>query len=275
MTPKLLQLLTVLAGLLASFTVSAQELTIERYDELETAMDEADVRRAATSPGTAERDDATAETISTRRTIIQFLSDWIASGELNDDLTAYARNGRTVLIENLIQIYSETGECDEGSRLLVAIADLEDSQDPDMQAAHRSAVASVDRCEEERERARSSPTMAPRGGRGAGVALTVVGSAMAVGGAVWNLALLDDRREFRELEESCTSELDPCNERAEELSSNLGVGPRIGIIGLVVGGVVAGSVGIRAARRSGDLIPIGTSVSLRNGGGSVEMRFQW
>ena len=275
MTKLLLQTIAAAAVLVLGLSAAAQELTIERYNELEATMDEADVRRAATSPNTPDREAATAEAIATRRAIIRFLSDWIASGELNEDLTEYARNGRSILIENLIQIHSEIGECEEGSRLLVAVADLEDSEDPEMQSAYRAALASVERCEEEQARLAGGPDMEMRGGRRTGVALTVLGGAMAVGGAVWNFTLLDDRSEFRDLEENCTSTLDPCNERAEELSGRLGVGARLGIAGLVVGGIVTGGLGIRAMRRSDDMVPVDASLAFGDGGGSVRVRVQW
>lgn len=254
---------------------AAEELSFERYDELEDAMDEADVRRAATTPNTQEREEATAAAIESRRVLVQFLSDWLASGQLEGDVADYARNARSVLIENLIQIHSEIGECEEGGRLLVAIADLRNSEDEELRNAHAAAVDAVDRCEAEQERLLAEPVMEPRGGHGAGVALAIVGSAMAVGGAAWNFALLDDRAEYQRLERTCTSELDPCNDRAEELSANLGVAPRAGIAALIIGGVITSGLGIRTAVRADDMVPIDAELSLTRGGGAVRMRLRW
>ncbi len=250
----------------------AQEFTMEHYRALEEAMDEADVLRAATSPDTSEREAATQEAIDSRRELIQFLTDWIASGELTEQWSDYARGGRSVLIENLIQIYSEVGDCEEGSRLLVAIVDWRDSEVSDERSAYLSAEQSIEECEATAA-ASESPELTERGGRRAGIALLSVGAALAAGGATWNFLLLDDRNEIERLRESCDSVGSECDEQGQALSQSLSGGRRAAIGVLVAGGLITAALGVRQLVRSDDLVPVTLAAS--RDGASATVNFRW
>ncbi|MCB9532152.1 MAG: hypothetical protein H6700_10335 [Myxococcales bacterium] len=212
------------------------------YRALEREMEEADLARLATEPGSDARSAATLLAIQRRRQLIQYISGWLSDGSLNEAQAAQARDARLVLVENLVRLNVEIGRCDDAESAVASLAGFQTSADSARQAAYDDAVRAVAEC-------RGAPATerltlrSPQ--RPAGLALIGVGAASVGAALVWNAALLDDAaaldRARGRCEDPATTTDEVCS-NAQELRGRVH-GAKAPIVALASAGGVVAAVG--------------------------------
>ncbi len=246
----------VLLLLSVAAPVSAEGFSIEQYRELEAQMHDSDVRRVATEPDTVERERAVGESLRIRREIIRFLSDWLDSGTMDETLSGHAREARLVLIENVVQLNIEVGECREAERSASLIRDFAESGNEEYERAWASAQRGIAECVPATEGSAAqsdsgelqpniiSPVVPQEPPddtrRKVGWGLLGGGLALAAGGGIWNFSLLDERAEHRDLVDADVPQADAV--RFAELSDTLD-SAKIPVALLVGGGLAMAATG--------------------------------
>lgn len=130
---------------------------VEGYQVLEAELEELDLARVATQPGTEARLQATDAAITHRRELIQYISGWLQAGTVPDGAEEGARAARLILVENIVQLSVEIGRCDDARDSIALIEGFGRSDDPARQAAYQAAVDAVAACEADVAAVEASP----------------------------------------------------------------------------------------------------------------------
>lgn len=244
---------------------------VDGYQALEAQLEELDLARVATEPGSDARIEATIAAIAHRRALIQYISGWLRAGTVPERAEAGARAARLILVENIVHLSVELGRCDEAGDSLTIIEGFGRSDDPETQASYDAAVSAVEECVSSSEEpvvaeperlaeeppvpdsvepeiepvpveSPAEPPVVRRRGNPTAAALIGVGVAATVGGAAWNLALLGDVNDYRDARDACEGgELSDCDD-ARSLRSDL-ASAKAPIAALVGGGLALTAVG--------------------------------
>ncbi|MFT6395578.1 MAG: hypothetical protein ACJAYU_000320 [Bradymonadia bacterium] len=147
-----MRLLFAVLALIVSGSAAAQDFTdytVDSYLHLRESLDAADSRLGNVREDDVEgRTEAVDSLISSVHDLIAYLNGWSASGSMPDGLEVEARTQRFVLFENLVQLYSDLGNCQAARSALEAMRILEPaSLGPDMAALRWSSQRVVEDCE--------------------------------------------------------------------------------------------------------------------------------
>ena len=123
----------------------ADEFTVQRYRELEQELQELDLARVVAEPDTDARLEATQAAIQHRRELMTFITGWMRAGTLPSEAVGQAREARLVLVENIVQLSVEIGDCDDARASLSLIRGFSQG-DVDRQATYDAAVDAVESC---------------------------------------------------------------------------------------------------------------------------------
>ena len=108
----------------------------EQYHRLEEEMQQADEHRAGCEEGTDVWERATWDAIDTRRTLIGFFETVLDAGALDTDTLDRAENARLILIENVVSLLIDLGECEEAQRDVELIAEFANHENDDFRAVY-------------------------------------------------------------------------------------------------------------------------------------------
>ncbi len=271
----LLAMVTLLVSIAANAQVTV-DYTIDSYLELRASLDAGDARLAEVREGdVAGRAEAIDSLISSVHELIAYLNGWDESGTMPDALEVEARSQRFVLFENLVQLYSDLGNCQAARSALEAMRILDpESLGSDTAALRWSSQRVVEDCEArplvvvERVESRTSPVP--------GQVVTIVGAAtLAAGGAVFafDAAANNDYRDEVDVQEAqwtVTRDTELRSEHAR-LRRNQNIARTLLITGgaLSASGIVLWSVAVAAPDRPGPEV----QVSAGPGFGRLEVDF--
>jgi hypothetical protein len=283
--------LSLTALLLVPALARAQDSTgawsLDRYGELSAEMALADDERTLAASGTPEWSEATHRAINVRREIIAMIARAFHDGSLPEELREPATGARLLLIQNIVVLLSNLGDCDQAAAAIRLLDDAAGSDDAELQLARVTADEAAAECRRAAETetvADAEPPIAddttagtettddllapppPRPGRGrrtAGIVLTGLGTALAAGGLAWDAAnAAGPRSEFDRLAAKCPEDCD--TERLDALEDDIHAA-RAPIGALLFGGIGVGTTGallwITAPRQHRSELAVSPSVA--------------
>jgi hypothetical protein len=145
---RLSPVLALVALLAQSSTVVAQNdpgFDVEEFQRLEGDMQAADLVRQGMQEGETDWIESTWAAIDIRRNLIAFLQSALARGTMDPGTAEYAENARLILMENVVALLVDIGECDAASRAADLIGDGE-HQEEVFRRAHDDAQINVATC---------------------------------------------------------------------------------------------------------------------------------
>lgn len=107
-----------------------------QYRHLEEEMQQIDDARTDCEEGTDAWERATWDAIDSRRNLIGFFETVLDAGALDTDTLASAENARLILIENVVSLLIDLGECEEAERDAELIAQFAHHENEEFRAVH-------------------------------------------------------------------------------------------------------------------------------------------
>lgn len=126
---------------------SATTWSLEEYQNLSAAMDAADEDRLLSAQQTDGWREATLEAIDARRAIIGYISGSVRSGTMPTDFVAPAAAARLLLIQNIVFLQAELGNCSQAADAVRLLDDASGSENAEVERARIVALESVEQCE--------------------------------------------------------------------------------------------------------------------------------
>lgn len=109
-------------------------------------MQEADAARAVADTESEARAEATRDAMEARRAIIRYLNGWLASGAMPAEIQPFAREARVILVENLVRLHTELGQCSEAEALIETLEPLSGADSAVLREAYAVAIDEVRAC---------------------------------------------------------------------------------------------------------------------------------
>lgn len=142
-------MLTVLCTTVFGFSLQAQEtpgFDVQVYQTLEAEMQSADEARSRTEVGTEEWVEATWNAIDVRQMLITFLGQALDAGEMNESTASYADDARLILMENVVSLLVDLGECEQAQRAADLISGLGEHPEQAYRRAYENTQIEVATC---------------------------------------------------------------------------------------------------------------------------------
>ncbi len=189
----------LIAGVPVLAVAQAENYSLDTYAEMQAEAD-ASYDALSETPGGMAAEAATELAIEDRLALVRYLSAWIQSGTMPDEMVESAEETRAVLYQNIVQMQADIGRCDDARDVLVVVERMaEETPSQLTQDAEAYAWAAIGQCEEaltppyatgtpdgvteERERPADGrhASAVPWVVMGTGIALAVGGAAVAYG----------------------------------------------------------------------------------------------
>ncbi|TVR02940.1 MAG: hypothetical protein EA398_06830 [Deltaproteobacteria bacterium] len=243
----------------------AQDFSIEGYQELNGAIERADNARERTREGSDAWVRATEEALETRTAALDYLTAWIRSGTMPEELQPTASQARILLMQNQIVLNASLGRCDVARSQLRTVEALVDFDNEEARESFQIAEERVEQCRTRTVDTRPEPLDDPTpltdpsrpepsdsGPNTVGLALVGSGGAVLIGSAIYWATLMSADSEFRPIQRACANQRNSaedfafCQEnsdRGDQLSRRLDVGVPLAT-GLTIVGVGLTGVGV-------------------------------
>lgn len=256
----------------------ASTWSLEEYQSLSAEMEAADEDRLLAMQGTDGWRQATLSAIDARRAIIGYISASVRNGSMPADFVAPAAAARLLLIQNIVFLQTELGNCSQAADAVRLLDDAAGSDNAEVERARVVALESVELCEpaddavvvappveepvevtpappeevapvevaatsdveERNDLAEAPPERRGRGQRIAGITMLGVGVGMAVGGLAMDAAnAAGPRADFAEERDLCP---DCDTARLDELAGDIDAA-KVPIGVLIFGGAAVAATG--------------------------------
>ena len=221
--------------------------SFERYEELEQEMTAADESRSATEPGTDAYFDATAEALDVRYSMLRFLTQWLASGAMEEEYVSVAEEARLVLLQNVVRLNVDLGRCDDAREALREFGKGGRTDDTEILVALGAATLEVEACEAEQaalvEPVTDAPLATESSVNAIPIVFTIVGGAALITGLIWDGVNASTRSDFDDLRGSCDDPNALCWDEMVALRQDI-QDIRVPIGTLVIGGGALAATGV-------------------------------